>query len=164
MNEYSFESASSDEDRDLPIVTYQDDETEVENAIAIADTQQRKRFTWEPSFWEDLDEVLNFLSAEGFTQYDKKDLDSGVKLYFRCRNVPKRSKVWCAKRYVVHFPAESSEIVLLNNLQEHDHEEITSKNRTQLSSEMIDFMNNLYANKTTSYESVIRHINHARST
>lgn len=165
LKEYSFESVSSKDDLSNTLVSDEEDDTfDFENVIAENDICKRRRFIWQASYWNSMDEALAFLAAEGFTKYDEKDLDLGVKIYFRCKNVPKRSKIWCEKRYNIFLPAESNEIILQDNLEEHNHEQIISKNQSQLTQEMIQFMFTLYHDRTTSYESVIRHINRARST
>lgn len=167
--EYSFESTSEhDDDSSSSLVSSEDDEGVAGTGSAVAenDACKRNRFEWSSTNWTSLEEVEQFLAAEGFTEYDQKDLEIGLKIYYRCKEVKKRNKIWCEKRYVLYFPSHSNEISLLDNGRNHTHEQIAQKTSTKskLSVEMIDFMNGLYDDKTTTYESVLRHINRARST
>lgn len=167
MLEYSFGSCNSEDEVDLaiaPTVT-SDEEGEIYMETAIVESvNKKKQFKWTESKWENLSDVEAFLAAEDFRRYDIKYLDMGVKEYYRCSKVPKRNKIWCEKRFIVFFPANSKDIILQDNSENHTHENINVTRKTKLSPEMVQFMLNEYANKTKTYDSLIRHINHARKT
>lgn len=55
---------------------------------------------------------------------------------------------------------DSTEIILLDNCEEHTHDQI--RNKARLSPEMLDFITDLYSNGTANHEQVIKHINPAR--
>lgn len=69
----------------------------------------------------------------------------------------------CNKRFNIYLPAHSTDIILCYNGQEHTHDQINTKTK-KLSQKMKEFLNDLYANKTTSYDKVINHIELARKT
>lgn len=173
-NEYSFGSSSSEDiNHDIDFgISYalarcsDDDSIIIENAIDTLKETKPKRFKWVESIWNSFDELIAFLQGNNFSQYDYKNLAKGDKYYFRCNKVPKRNNIWCNKRYNIYLPADSTDVILCDNGQEHTHDQICTNDPrgTKLSPQMVGFLKDLYANKTTSYDVVINHIELARKT
>lgn len=125
--------------------------------------KKRNRFVWKiDSEWDDLDSALEFLESEGYVCYDYSDLKMGIKFYFRCKIVPRRRKQWCAKRYTLFLPSNSTKILILCNQHEHDHDVILKDETRPPSDEMEEFMADLFKCGTTKITEVICHIDLAR--
>lgn len=133
--------------------------------VEIETKSGRKQYTWsEHSRWESLDEIGDFLESEGFVVFDDKELQCGQKFYFRCGRIPKNRKrcEWCNRRYIIYLPSDTNEIILQTNNMEHNHSELLKDKKKPISSEMLEFINDLYEKETKKHSSVLRHIVAAR--
>lgn len=140
--------------------------TETTNIETAEKKIKRNQFTWvEDSKWGSLEEVEDFLDTNGFVVFDDRDLKSGQKFYFRCMRIPKDRKrtEWCSKRYVVFLPSNSNEIILQTNCCEHNHNDLLKGKKRPISSEMMEFINQLYKLETTKTNQVLLHIQAARN-
>lgn len=139
-------------------------EVDVEN-VENDEISKRNKHTWtEHSRWNSLDDVGDFLEAEGFVVFDDKELKCGHKFYLRCSRIPKDRKrcEWCSRRYIIFLPSDTKEIILQSNNMEHNHNELLKGKKRQMSPEMLEFINDLYDKETKKASSVLLHINAAR--
>lgn len=162
QNEYSF--TSNDTDSEVDEIISDNLEDNDENSSNENMSSVRRRYNWIKKPQKSLEDALQLLKVEGFVQYDHKTQTSGEKFYFRCEKVTKRSKKWCELKYNIFLPGNEDIVYLEHNNAKHTHDQIKSQKRELLSIGMVQFLHSLYANKTVNYESVIMHINHARST
>lgn len=66
-------------------------------------------------------EAVLFLKEEGFAKYDEIYVSNGLQILFRCKNVDSLKQPMCRQRYNIFLPAESNDIHLQHNCQEHTH-------------------------------------------
>lgn len=125
--------------------------------------KRRNKFSWSThSKWDNLDDALEFLESEGLVYYDDSDLIMGQKFYFRCKRTPKSVKPYCALRYTILLPAESNDIVLLTNDNEHNHNELMAGKKRMMSEEMIAYTNQLFEKGVSRYDQIIKFIEQER--
>lgn len=112
-------------------------------------------------------DAIEFVKQQKFVQFKATESEKvGMKLYFRCKLVPKDWPTWCTRQYMVHFPNGNLDTIVYHNNLSHNHDDLIAtkdtKTQRRLSESMIDFMENLFQLETTQYSCVIRHIENAR--
>lgn len=135
-------------------------------ALSNDSKAKRQNFKWEVhSKYNSLEEVEQFLEAEGFVLYDNKDLVCGQKFYYRCGCIPRDRKreQWCARRFIIYLPSDCNDIFLQWNALDHNHEELLIGQKKPISKEMLTFINDLYDKQTFKHSSIILHIESARN-
>lgn len=166
----SFESSNDDNDEanDIeigiaPTTSKTTDECDSVNVI-ISEVKTRNKFVWRIDCeWDSLDEALNFLEKQGFTCYDFSDLKCGLKFYYRCKQIPRSRKIWCAQRYTLFLPSDNGKVQILVNQHEHNHEQLLEGCVRPLSDEMKEIITDLFKTGTTKIADVLRHIDYART-
>lgn len=155
------ESETAPENLIAPIFKIPDGNDSI--SIELQQKPKRNKFEWNlHSEYTDINEALDFLTAEGFVRNDEKDLEMGTKYYFRCKHVPKKHKPWCDKRFVLYLPSNSLNFEILHNSLEHNHHEIMKNVRRPPSDEMSEYINELFAMETFKTSTVLKHIEKAR--
>lgn len=129
---------------------------------------ERKKYTsynWvRETVFPNFEDAVKFLEQQNFVQFKETESERlGLKMYFRCKLIPKDWPTWCTRQYMVHCPHDCLDAIVYHNDMNHNHDElIGTKTKRRLSKAMIEFMNELFDLKTTQYPSIIQHIENAR--
>lgn len=119
----------------------------------------RKKHNWTTeACYQDLDEALGHIQCEGFNLHKINDLNCGVKMYFRCKNVPFDRRPWCDFQYVLFLPAESVDCVVQHNNLQHNCHELMIGVKKRMSCEMQDFIFGIFEKGTQRIGSVLAHV------
>ena len=72
-------------------------------------------------------------------------------------------KPYCACRYVLFLPADSTKTIFQYNGLEHDHKQLMAGKKTLLSDEMVKYIDKLFEKGVTQYNKIIKFIDEQRS-
>lgn len=125
-----------------------------------------KSYNWvKQTTFSSFEEAVKYLQQQNFVKFKETDSERlGMKLYYRCRMVPKGWPTWCPKQYMVHCPPDSLVANVFHNDMGHTHDDLLStKSKKKLSKAMIEFLDEHFEMGTILYPSVIWHIEKVRS-
>lgn len=121
--------------------------------------KDRKKHTWvTEASYDDLDEALDHIRAEGFVLHNNHDLKCGQKFHFRCKHVPSDRKPWCNRQYLLFLPSNRPEYLVQHNNMEHNCNELMKNVKKRISRELRDFIFGIFAKGTLRIDSVLAHV------
>lgn len=168
MMDVSFETNDENDDNgetDNVAIDLAIDNENIENDLNVSTDippKIRNKFKWHIELeTDDLENALDYLEERNFVCFDYSELKCGQKFYFRCKSIPKERKPWCAKRYTLYFPSNSSKVQILRN--QFDHDALLEGKPRPISDEMLDYINGLFECGTTKINGIIALIDFARS-